>query len=128
MSSLLTYSLPALVALPAAVVVYGIVNYRRLDRQAAAVGRELSSLSLVIWRQARRIVILVVGSSVILFGLALVFLPGPAIVVIPLGLAILAIEFAWARRWLRHLRVRLALAARKTFRARRRRTGQGDRV
>jgi len=86
----------------------------------AVLGRELTSLSLVIWRQARRIVILVVGSSVILFGLLLVFLPGPAFVVIPVGLAILAIEFAWARRWLRHLRVRLALVVRKTFRARRR--------
>ena len=31
-------------------------------------------------------------------------LPGPAIVVIPIGLAILAAEFSWARRWLRKLR------------------------
>ena len=40
----------------------------------------------------------VIGATVILFGLALVVLPGPALVVVPLGLAILATEFAWARR------------------------------
>ena len=43
----------------------------------------------------------VIGSTVILFGLALVVLPGPALVVVPLGLAILATEFAWARRLIR---------------------------
>jgi len=31
-------------------------------------------------------------------------LPGPAFIVIPLGLAILATEYAWARRWLRKVR------------------------
>ena len=35
-----------------------------------------------------------------LIGLALIVLPGPAFIVIPLGLAILAVEFAWARRLL----------------------------
>jgi tellurite resistance protein TerC len=39
--------------------------------------------------------------TVLLFGIALLVLPGPAIVVIPVGLAILATEYAWARRWLR---------------------------
>jgi tellurite resistance protein TerC len=31
-------------------------------------------------------------------------LPGPAFIVIPIGLGILAIEFEWARRWLRRAR------------------------
>ena len=35
---------------------------------------------------------------------AMVVLPGPAIVVIPLGLSILATEFLWARRYSRRLR------------------------
>jgi tellurite resistance protein TerC len=48
--------------------------------------------------------VLVVGSTVLLVGLAMVVLPGPAIVVIPLGLVVLGIEFAWARRWLKRLR------------------------
>jgi len=31
-------------------------------------------------------------------------LPGPAFVVIPIGLAILGVEFAWARAWLRKVK------------------------
>jgi magnesium-transporting ATPase (P-type) len=49
---------------------------------------------------ARRIVIAVTGGTVLLVGIAMVVLPGPAILVIPLGLAILATEFLWAKRWL----------------------------
>lgn len=55
-------------------------------------------------RKARRIAVFIVGSSVVLFGIALLVLPGPAVVVIPIGLAILATEYAWARRWLRIIR------------------------
>jgi hypothetical protein len=38
--------------------------------------------------------------TVLLIGIAMIVLPGPAFVVIPVGLAILATEYAWARRWL----------------------------
>jgi tellurite resistance protein TerC len=55
-------------------------------------------------RHARRIIVLVVGMTVLLFGIALLVLPGPAFVVIPIGLAILATEYAWARRWLNTLK------------------------
>jgi tellurite resistance protein TerC len=51
--------------------------------------------------RVRKLVVAVIGSTVILFGLALIVLPGPAVVVVPLGLAILATEFAWARRLIR---------------------------
>lgn len=52
----------------------------------------------------QRIVVIVVGGTVLAIGAALIVLPGPAFIVIPLGLAILAIEFAWARRWLHKAR------------------------
>ena len=52
-------------------------------------------------KYARRVIISIVGMSVLLFGIALLVLPGPAFVVIPVGLAILATEYAWAHRWLR---------------------------
>lgn len=52
------------------------------------------------FRQARRLVILVVGITVVLFGIVLLVTPGPAFVVIPIGLGILSIEFVWARRLL----------------------------
>lgn len=55
-------------------------------------------------KYARRIVILIVGMTVLLIGVAMIILPGPALVVIPVGLAILATEYAWARRWLRVMR------------------------
>lgn len=55
-------------------------------------------------KKARRIAVFIVGSTVVLFGIALLVLPGPAVVVIPIGLAILATEYAWARRWLRIIR------------------------
>jgi len=55
-------------------------------------------------RQARRIIIAVIGTTVVLIGVALLVLPGPAFIVIPVGLAILATEFAWAARWLKVIR------------------------
>jgi len=58
----------------------------------------------VTYTTARRIVIGVVGASVLLLGIIMLVTPGPAFVLIPLGLAILAIEFVWARRWLHKLR------------------------
>jgi len=51
--------------------------------------------------RVRKLIMGVIGGTVVLFGLALVILPGPALVVVPLGLAILATEFAWARRIIR---------------------------
>lgn len=53
----------------------------------------------------RKLVYTVIGVTVLLIGLAMIVLPGPAIVVIPLGLAILGSEFAWARRIIRRGRV-----------------------
>ena len=46
----------------------------------------------------RKLVIAIIGGTVLLIGVALIVLPGPAFIVIPVGLAILATEFAWARR------------------------------
>jgi len=56
------------------------------------------------YKAARRVVVAVVGGTVVAIGVAMLVLPGPAFVVIPVGLAILGLEFAWARRWLRRLR------------------------
>lgn len=55
-------------------------------------------------KKVKRIIVAVVGGTVLAVGLALMVLPGPAFIVIPAGLAILAMEFAWARRWLRKAR------------------------
>ena len=58
----------------------------------------------VTYKLARRIVVFAVGSTVLLLGIVMIFIPGPAVVFIPIGLAILGLEFAWARSWLKRLR------------------------
>jgi len=82
----------------------------------------LEDLAQVGIRQGRRIVVLVVGMTVLVIGVAMIVLPGPAFLVIPLGLAILGVEFAWARLWLRRLKRQ---AAELKVRARRRLEGGG---
>jgi uncharacterized protein (TIGR02611 family) len=46
----------------------------------------------------RKVAVATAGFSVLTVGVALIVLPGPAVIVIPIGLAILAKEFTWARR------------------------------
>ena len=57
----------------------------------------MSDRAYRLYRWLRRLVVFVIGATVTLFGIVLFFTPGPAIVVVPLGLMILATEFAWAR-------------------------------
>lgn len=64
------------------------------------------------FRAFRKTAILIIGSVLLILGVALVVLPGPAFIVIPLGLAILAVEFSWARRWLGSLRRRMSRVGR----------------
>lgn len=65
---------------------------------------------------ARRVVVGVIGGTVLLLGVALLVLPGPAFIVIPVGLAILSLEFAWARKWLLAVRRRISRHQQKTGR------------
>ena len=52
----------------------------------------------------RRLVVGIIGGTLVLVGAAMIVLPGPAFVVIPLGLAVLGTEFVWARRWIQKAR------------------------
>jgi uncharacterized protein (TIGR02611 family) len=56
------------------------------------------------YRIAKRIAIGIVGGSVLVVGVMMIVLPGPAFVVIPVGLGILSLEFAWARIWLKKVK------------------------
>ena len=68
--------------------------------------RLFSVLNLENIKIVKRVIVSVVGATVLLIGIALLVLPGPAFIVIPVGLAILATEYAWARRWLkRHIEI-----------------------
>ena len=62
---------------------------------------------------ARRLIVAVVGFTLLLGGVALIFLPGPAIIVIPLGLAVLASEFVWARLLLERVKSHFPASAKK---------------
>ncbi len=61
------------------------------------------------FRHARRWLMILIGFTVLILGLILIFLPGPAILVIPLGLVILAGEVVWARRALEQVKEKLRL-------------------
>ena len=58
-------------------------------------------------RQARPLVVAVIGGTVLVIGIILIVLPGPAFLVIPAGLAILATEFAWAGILLKRIKKKI---------------------
>jgi uncharacterized protein (TIGR02611 family) len=60
------------------------------------------------YKLAKRIAITVVGVSILVVGIVMIIAPGPALILIPVGLAILGLEFAWARVWLKRLRESLS--------------------
>ena len=66
-------------------------------------------------RMLRRVAVMVGGGALLAVGVAMIVLPGPAVVVIPAAIGVLAIEFEWARRWLRSIRA-TALRARQALR------------
>jgi tellurite resistance protein TerC len=47
----------------------------------------------------KKCVVAIMGGTVLLIGIIMIVTPGPAVIVIPAGLAILATEFAWARHY-----------------------------
>jgi uncharacterized protein (TIGR02611 family) len=57
-------------------------------------------------KQAKRVVVALIGLTIVGIGIAMIVLPGPAIVVIPIGLGVLATEFVWARKLLHDIRAR----------------------
>ena len=57
-------------------------------------------LGAVSYTFARRVVIGVIGGTVLVGGFIMILTPGPGLAAIILGLAILALEFAWAKLWL----------------------------
>ena len=64
-----------------------------------------------------RVAFVVAGVTLVLGGVAMLVLPGPAFVVIPVGLALLSLEFCWAGRLLDKSLVKADEAKRKAARA-----------
>lgn len=72
-------------------------SYRRLLKMARGLPWPESP-------KVRKPMVAVIGGLVLLTGVGMLFLPGPAILVIPIGLALLAMEFVCVRRWFRGAR------------------------
>ena len=58
-------------------------------------------------KHLKRLIVAIIGTTTLVVGIAMIFLPGPAIIVIPAALGILATEFAWARKMLQTVRERI---------------------
>ncbi len=84
---------------------------------ASPLASDVETLSRVTIGAARKIIALAVGSTVLILGVAMVVLPGPGLVVIPIGLVVLAAEFVWARRLLTRLRDEVRSVASSTLAA-----------
>jgi len=50
---------------------------------------------------AKKVLTILAGGTCIFIGLFFILLPGPAVIFLPLGLALLSIEYVWAKVWLR---------------------------
>jgi len=58
-------------------------------------------------RQVKKLVVAVMGFTMLIAGIAMILLPGPAFIFIPAGLAILATEFLWAKKLLQKVKEKL---------------------
>lgn len=107
-------ALAALALLPAvgaALLAWVLRAQAGLGRVADPLGHLLGAALSGAVKNARRIAVLITGGAVLLVGIAMIVLPGPAVVVIPLGLGILATEFLWARRLLSRMNREVRAAA-----------------
>ncbi len=82
-----------------------------------------------IFRSTKRIVVLVIGLALVVGGVALLVLPGPGILLVVAGLAVLASEFAWAETMLNQAKRTAKQAtgvAKRSFLRRRKKTPPGQ--
>lgn len=78
-----------------------------------------------IYHFSKRLLILLVGIPVVAVGIALIPLPGPGLLVVAAGLAILSLEFEWARRWLDHTKDRLEQVVNQARKGAQKKSDQG---
>ena len=71
------------------------------------------STGQIVYKTAKKIVVAVIGTTLFIFGMIMLVTPGPGVAVIIAALAMLSLEFAWARRWLKIVKERSKEAANK---------------
>ena len=129
------YPIPAVVSLAVITTILGVgvaasmlVGAADPAALASPVARATTFYRLTA-RTVRRAFILIAGSTLLLLGTALLVLPGPGLLTLIAGLAVLATEYLWARIWLDRARRAADDATtdvRDWLRRRRRRPGLGD--
>jgi tellurite resistance protein TerC len=109
------YPIPTLVSLgiisgilSVGVLASVLAGHRDSAPLVSPLAEELDDLIEYSWKHARRVVVALIGASVLIIGIAMIVLPGPAIIVIPAGLAILGTEFLWARQLLSKMKLTAA--------------------
>lgn len=80
----------------------------------------LGAVVRFIGRNGRRIAITVAGFALLVVGLILLVLPGPGILLVIAGLAVLATEYVWAQRALNYAKRRASDAKDRVLRRPRR--------
>jgi uncharacterized protein (TIGR02611 family) len=83
----------------------------------------VKAVLLFIARSAKRVAVTVVGAALLVGGLIMMVTPGPGLLLIVLGLAVLATEYVWARRALDMAKRKAGEAARRV-----RRRGRGPKT
>jgi tellurite resistance protein TerC len=107
-----SYPIPAAVSLAmvAGILAVGVIaSLIGAERDTAALEpplsvRQLARTTIV---HAWKGVVLIVGGTLLVIGMAMIVLPGPALLVIPAALALLATQFVWARRLLHRARAEM---------------------
>jgi tellurite resistance protein TerC len=85
----------------------GLATYYRTPKdspdavpEVSPLGEDADRFARLTLKQGRKIFVFMVGVTVVIIGIIMIAAPGPAVIVIPAGLALLATEFVWARRLL----------------------------
>ncbi|MEE4244216.1 MAG: PGPGW domain-containing protein [Kangiellaceae bacterium] len=60
----------------------------------------------------KKTLVTVIGGIILLLGIVFIILPGPAVLIIPIGLALLATEYPIAKKWLRTFQQKMHASAR----------------
>jgi tellurite resistance protein TerC len=107
-------SLAVILGVLAVGIIASIVGRGRdTARLVSPLKEELDALVALTWKRARPTVVLVAGSTLLLVGAVLLVLPGPGLLLVALGLAVLGTEFLWARRFLDRARAHIGTFSKK---------------
>ncbi len=88
-------------------IILSLLHRDRDEQIELPFAENIGRLYQITYTTSRRLIVTLVGVSVLIVGIIMIVTPGPAIIVIPAGLAILATEFIWARLLLKKVKDKL---------------------